>query len=46
MPAALDAIHELLAKLKALDKPDAKDATANVVSLFWFRIPPDASRRQ
>ncbi len=46
VPAALAAIHELLAKLRALDKQDAKGATANVLSLFWFRIPADASRRQ
>lgn len=46
MPAALAAIHELLAKLRALDSQDAKGATPNVVSLFWFRIPASASRRQ
>ena len=46
MPAALAAIRELLATLRALDKQDAEDATANVLSLFWFPIPADASRRQ
>lgn len=46
MPAALTAIHELLAKLRALDNQDAKDATPNVLSLFWFRVPADTSRIQ
>jgi len=46
MPAALAAIQELLEKLRALDKPDAKGATSNVLSLFWFPIPADASRRR
>jgi DNA-binding transcriptional ArsR family regulator len=46
MPAAQAAIHELLAKLRALDNQDAKGATPNVLSLFWFRIPAGASRRQ
>jgi hypothetical protein len=46
MPAALAAIHEMLAKLRALDNHDAEDATPNVLSLFWFRIPPDAALRQ
>lgn len=45
MPAALAAIHELLEKLRALDDQDAKGATLNVLSLFWFPIPADASRR-
>jgi DNA-binding transcriptional ArsR family regulator len=45
MPAALAAIHELLAKLRALDNQDAKGATPNVLSLFWFPIPADASLR-
>jgi DNA-binding transcriptional ArsR family regulator len=46
MPAALAAIHDLLEKLRALDNQDAQGATPNVLSLFWFPIPVDASRGQ
>jgi len=46
MPAALAAIHELLAKLRALDHQNAPGAAPHVLSLFWFGIPAEASRRQ
>jgi DNA-binding transcriptional ArsR family regulator len=44
MSAALAAIHDLLAKLRALDDQDAKGATPNVLSLFWFGVPANAAR--
>lgn len=46
MPAALAAIDELLAKLRSLDNQNLKGAAPSVLSLFWFRIPAEASRRQ
>ena len=45
MPAAHAAIGELFVKLRALDHQRAEGGTPTVLSLFFFPIPADASRR-
>lgn len=45
MYAALAAIEELLVELQALDAGRAEGAAPNVLSLFFFPIPAEASRR-
>lgn len=45
MPAARAAVEELLVKLGALDDEQSDGAEPTVLSLFFFPIPTDASRR-
>jgi DNA-binding transcriptional ArsR family regulator len=45
MPAAHAAIEELFVKLRSLDDRQAEGGTPTVLSLFFFSIPAEASRR-